>query len=102
MVKRRRSGMGVVGRRPWMHKPIGSRHASLRRPISRFWNFAPSSPSVASPPARARYRGFSAGSGSASKKSLLASEQERPDVVAARDAWRADQRHLDPRKLVFI
>jgi hypothetical protein len=36
------------------------------------------------------------------KKSLLASEQERPDVAAAREAWREDQRDLDPAKLVFI
>jgi transposase len=32
----------------------------------------------------------------------LASEQERPDVAAAREAWRAEQPHLDPAKLVFI
>jgi transposase len=32
----------------------------------------------------------------------LASEQARPDVAAARAAWRVDQKMLDPRKLVFI
>jgi transposase len=31
-----------------------------------------------------------------------ASEQERPDVAAARVAWRVDQLRLDPRRLVFI
>ena len=33
---------------------------------------------------------------------MLASEQERPDVAAGREAWRATQDMLDPRKLVFI
>jgi transposase len=31
-----------------------------------------------------------------------ASEQERPDVAAARVAWQADQPGLDPKRLVFI
>jgi transposase len=31
-----------------------------------------------------------------------AAEQERPDVAAARIAWKADQSSLDPTKLVFI
>jgi hypothetical protein len=39
---------------------------------------------------------------SASKKIVHASEQERPDVAAARAAWRTDQLLLDPRRLVFI
>jgi transposase len=33
---------------------------------------------------------------------VRASEQERPDVAAARTAWIADQSALDPRRLVFI
>jgi transposase len=33
---------------------------------------------------------------------MVASEQQRPDVAAARDAWRVGQRSLDPTKLVFI
>jgi transposase len=33
---------------------------------------------------------------------VLASEQERPDVAAAREAWLLDQPRLDPAKLVFI
>ena len=36
------------------------------------------------------------------KKTLCAAEQKRPDVAAARDAWREKQPTLDPRKLVFI
>jgi transposase len=33
---------------------------------------------------------------------VLASEQDRPDVAAARAAWRTDQKGLDPKRLVFI
>jgi transposase len=37
------------------------------------------------------------------KKVLRAAEQDRPDVAAARDRWRAEvMPGLDPRKLVFI
>ena len=36
------------------------------------------------------------------KKSLRASEQDRPDVVAARAEWRESQRTLDPVQLIFI
>jgi hypothetical protein len=36
------------------------------------------------------------------KKTLHAEEQERPDVQAARLAWREMQKGLDPKKLVFI
>ena len=36
------------------------------------------------------------------KKTLCAAEQKRPDVAAARAAWREKQPILDPRKLVFI
>lgn len=39
---------------------------------------------------------------SASKKIVHASEQERPDVAAARAAWIAAQPGLDPARLVFI
>src|SRR5918995_1297053 len=39
---------------------------------------------------------------SASKKIVHASEQERPDVAAARAAWIAAQPDLDPARLVFI
>ena len=38
----------------------------------------------------------------AQKKSLHAAEQQRPDVAAAREAWRAEQPDLDPARLVFI
>jgi transposase len=37
-----------------------------------------------------------------SKKTAHASEQERPDVVAGRHAWRTEQAHLDPARLVFV
>src|SRR6187402_504093 len=40
--------------------------------------------------------------GDAKKKQIRAAEQDRPDVAAARAAWRAMQRSLDPAKLVFI
>jgi transposase len=36
------------------------------------------------------------------KKSLHAAEQQRPDVAAARQTWRAAQPDLDPQRLVFI
>jgi transposase len=36
------------------------------------------------------------------KKSLHAAEQDRPDVAAARRAWRRKHAKLDPRRLVFI
>ncbi len=39
---------------------------------------------------------------SAPKKTVLASEQERPDVAAARKAWRQRQPAFDPARLVFI
>jgi transposase len=38
----------------------------------------------------------------AEKKSLRAAEQDRPDVVAARAAWRESQPTLDPARLIFI
>ena len=40
--------------------------------------------------------------GSASKKTLHAAEQDRPDVAQAREAWKANQANLNPDKLVFI
>ena len=40
--------------------------------------------------------------GSASKKTAHAAEQERPDVVARRQAWFDAQPDLDPEKLIFI
>src|SRR5271156_535913 len=43
-----------------------------------------------------------AATGSASKKTLHASEQDRPDVAEARQSWKAEQTNLDPNRLVFI
>jgi transposase len=40
--------------------------------------------------------------GSASKKSLFAQEQERPDVARRREQWRKYQGRIDPSRLVFI
>jgi transposase len=40
--------------------------------------------------------------GSASKKSLHASEQDRPDVARRRAQWRRYQGRLDPARLIFI
>src|SRR6476646_7306237 len=39
---------------------------------------------------------------SASKKSLRASEQDRPDVARRRTQWKKYQGRLDPSRLVFI
>jgi transposase len=38
----------------------------------------------------------------AKKKTLIASEQDRPDVVEKRAQWRASQDQIDPAKAVFI
>lgn len=38
----------------------------------------------------------------AKKKTLIASEQDRPDVVEQRTGWRATQQELDPARIVFI
>ena len=40
--------------------------------------------------------------GRAIPKTLHATEQDRPDVKAAREAWRKNQASLDPAHLVFI
>src|SRR6266852_2628110 len=49
-----------------------------------------------------RFGGSSTAMASASKKSVRAAEQDRPDVAAARMAWADDQPKLDPDRLVFI
>jgi hypothetical protein len=38
----------------------------------------------------------------ASKKTVLASEQDRPDVVRRREQWKKYQTRIDPERLVFI
>jgi transposase len=40
--------------------------------------------------------------GSRSKKSLHASEQDRPDIARRRARWKQHQGRLDPKRLVFI
>src|SRR3974377_207082 len=44
----------------------------------------------------------SIGPGSALKKSLRASEQDRPDVARRREQWRRYQDKIDPARLVFF
>src|SRR3984893_7441261 len=39
---------------------------------------------------------------SASKKTVLASEQDRPDVARRREQWKKFQTWIDPERLVFI
>src|SRR5437763_14573558 len=52
--------------------------------------------------ASGRFGGSSTATASASKKTVHAAEQDRPDVAAARSAWADDQAKLDPDRLVFI
>jgi transposase len=49
-----------------------------------------------------RSGGSSTATASASKKSVRAAEQDRPDVVAARTVWADNQPKFDPNRLVFI
>src|SRR6202158_1455697 len=49
-----------------------------------------------------RFGGSSTATASASKKSVRAAEQDRPDEAAARMAWADDQPKLVPERLVFI
>src|SRR5260370_9771324 len=49
-----------------------------------------------------RSGGFLTDTASASKKSLRAAEQDRPDVAAARTVWAQDQAKLAADRLVFI
>src|SRR5271166_7701 len=65
-------------------------------------SFASSFWRAASKPARARSPGFCCAWGSVIKKTVLASEQERPDVAAGRRRWREGQASLDPQRLIFI
>jgi transposase len=50
----------------------------------------------------ARSGGFSLRKASASKKSLRAAEQDRPDVARKRARWKKHQGDLDPVRLIFI
>jgi hypothetical protein len=38
----------------------------------------------------------------AKKKTLIAAEQDRPDVAQRRSQWRASQAQIDPAKVVFL
>src|SRR5215208_7823439 len=57
---------------------------------------------MAWPRRTARCAGSVSGTASASKKTLCAAEQDRPDVAAARQNWQATQGTLDPARLVFV
>src|SRR6185437_8270730 len=57
---------------------------------------------VASASGMARCGGSLPRKASASKKTVRAAEQERPDVAAGRAAWTAGQGALDLSRLVFI
>src|SRR3954449_10290966 len=50
----------------------------------------------------ARSGHFSRARGSPSKKSLHASEQDRPDIARRRERWKKYQGQLDAKRLVFI
>ena len=58
--------------------------------------------SAASRSATTRSGASCARSGSRSKKSLRAAEQDRPDVVRKRERWKRHQRRVDPARLVFV
>src|ERR1700739_2154099 len=58
--------------------------------------------SVGSRSATTRSGTSSSTKASASKKSLYASEQDRPDVARRRTQWKKYQGRLDPARLVFI
>src|SRR3954464_14637292 len=58
--------------------------------------------SVNKRPGSVRSGGSSTATASASKKSVQAAEQDRPDVAAARTAWADNQPKLDPDRLIFI
>ena len=100
-------------------KPSGSRrHAKLephrafllawssRRTTSPCRNSRPnSSPPPARRPNPPRSRVGSSATAIASKKTLLASEQDRPDIKEAREAWiatRQPRMRLEPHRLVFL
>ena len=57
---------------------------------------------MASGSRRALSGGFSTVTRRHSKKTAHASEQERPDVAAQRQSWRAGQPEIDAQRLVFI
>jgi transposase len=80
--------------------------ASPKKPTSQCRNFRLNSPR---PPARElippRSRVGSSATVIASKKTLLAAEQDRPDVKAAREEWtttRQPRMRLEPHRLIFL
>ena len=47
-------------------------------------------------------QGVPSGRATSKKKTLIASEQQRDDVVRRRTAWKQSQQELDPQRVVFI
>ena len=62
----------------------------------------PSSPSAASRSTTARSGSSSTPRSSASKKSVVAGERDRPDVARRRAQWTKYQGRIEPERLVFI
>jgi transposase len=62
----------------------------------------PNWPRAARRSATTRCGGSCARNGSPSKKSLRATEQDRPDVARKRERWRRHQHRVDPARLVFV
>jgi DDE superfamily endonuclease len=87
---------------PWSRTGIGSCNGLRHGPTSRCPNFKRGWRRTRWLSAKLRSSGFFATWASALKKSLHAAEQDRPDVAAARKAWRNKQTRLDLRRLVFI
>ncbi len=76
-----------------------SARAPRRSPCAAWWR---SWPSAGLRWTTGRCGSSYAARGSASKKTVLASEQDRPDVARKRVRWKAYQGRVDPRRLVFI
>jgi transposase-like protein len=73
-----------------------------RKKISPCAASSPSSLNAASRSITRRYGISSIPRNSASKKTVLASEQDRPDVARRREQWKKYQTRIAPERLVFI
>src|ERR1700731_269946 len=93
---------GMGGQRPYLLE--GERSFLLGRLAEKpdLTLHFPNCASAASPCPATLCGVFCAARGSASKKTLFAGEQDRPDVARRRTLWKKIQLRLDPRRLVFI
>ena len=87
----------LAGQRSWLlarldEKPDLTLHTLLRELGARGATPCPATP----------YGAFCGGKVLASKKSVAASEQERPDVARRRAVWKRFQARLAPERLVFL